>query len=334
MRRVVSVRSADGGFTLIELLVSLVIMGVLLAILLPAVQCARETARRLQCGHQLKQIALAMHNYHGTHNSLPYGVNAGWGHSWSAHLLPFVEQQALADIVPWTESGWWGGNDRNSIAFRTLARAKLTLFRCPSQGPPFTSDVNGLPGRFVTNYLACAGGDARHDNRGAGGMDRSNGMFLAAHFDSDPKRPTRLSDVRDGTSRTLMVSESVFLLESESTCFICDRFYLYHPDADSRGGYDFSEALGSTFYPINTSAVNNAERECAFSSHHPGGVCGVHADGATEFFNESVDLETWRAIGSIRDHDLAPTRGRLPSAFSVCHTGSDMAARRQTRRMR
>ena len=74
------------------------------------------------------------------------------------------------------------------------------LFRCPSQGDPVTSDLNQMTQRYVTNYLACAGGDATQDNLGPGGMDRSNGMFRAALFNRQPQPPTRLRDVTDGTS--------------------------------------------------------------------------------------------------------------------------------------
>ena len=104
------------AITLVELLVVIAIVGTLVALLLPAVQGVREAGRRLQCQHHLRQIALAMHNYHDTHGSFPYGVNAGWGHSWSAHLLPYVEQTAVADQIPWTEQGWWRGTDPRSRA--------------------------------------------------------------------------------------------------------------------------------------------------------------------------------------------------------------------------
>ncbi len=293
------------AYTLIELMVVAVVIGVLLALLLPAVQAAREGGRRLQCQHNLKQISLAMHNYHTTHQSFPYGVNGGWGQSWSTHLLPQVEQVALADLVPWSDLGWWGGPDKNSRALQQLARTRLPLFRCPSQGEPETSDVNQLPGRYVTNYLACAGGNARIDNIGTGGMDRSNGMFLAVVFDAQPRRPTRLADVLDGTSHTLMLSEATFILDGNAGCFTCDRFYLYHPNADSRQGSDFSEALGSTYFPINTKSTREVERECAFSSYHPGGVVAATADGAIHFFSESIDLTLWRAVGSISQAEIA-----------------------------
>ncbi|MHB8971513.1 MAG: DUF1559 family PulG-like putative transporter [Pirellulaceae bacterium] len=292
------------AFTLVELIVVLAILGVLVALLLPAVQATREASRRLQCQHNLKQLALAMHNYHECCRSFPYGVNAAWGHSWSAHLLPFLEQSQVADRVPWGEAGWWRGTDRNSRALQQLVQTQIPLFRCPSQGAPVTSDINEMSGRYVTNYLACAGGDATHDNLGPGGMGASNGMFRAAQFNRIPQLPTRLQDVADGTSQTLMISESSFIVNQEEGCWICDRFYLYHPNADSGDGSDFSEALGSTRYPINLHGGNEQQRECAFRSYHRSGVNGACADGSTRFFEGTVDLTIWQALGSMRQWEM------------------------------
>ncbi len=297
------VRPQGRAFTLLELLVVIAIIGTLMALLLPAVQAVREAGRRLQCQNHLRQLALAMHNYHDTHGSFPYGVNAGWGQSWSAYLLPFVEQMAWAELVPWTEQGYWRGTDPVSRRLQQLVRAQIPLFRCPSQGEPVTADLNQMTGRYVTNYLACAGGDAQHDNLGPGGMDQSNGMFRAALFKRQPRAPTRLRDVRDGTSQTLMISESIFAVGDDVGCWICDRFYLYHPNADSGDGMDFSEALGSTYYPINLRTGSEKHRECAYSSNHTGGVQGAFADGSTRFLHDSIDIAVWRAAGSIRQHD-------------------------------
>ncbi len=289
------------GLTLIELMVIVAVISMLVALLIPAVQSVRAAARRLRCQQNVKQIGLAIQHYHDVCRSFPYGVNGGWGQSWSTHILPFVEQSQLADTVPWSDLGWWRGSDRNSLVLQRLARTRLELFRCPDQGSPTTSSVNQLPGRFVTNYLACAGGDAKHDNHGPGGMSESNGVIVAADFKGRTRPPRRMRDVRDGTSHTLLLSEAVFLLDGDAGCFTCDRFYLYHPNADSRRGSDFSEALGSAYYPINTRDGREIERECAFSSNHVGGVIAALVDGSTRFFDESVAIDVWRRLGSVHD---------------------------------
>ena len=112
-----------------------------------------------------------------------------------------------------------------------------------------------------------------------------------------------MRDVADGTAHTLMVSESTFVVGEDAGCWICDRFYLYHPNADSGDGMDFSEALGSTFYPINLRTGSEQHRECAFSSYHAGGVHGSCADGSTHFLQDTIDIAVWRALGSMRQHD-------------------------------
>lgn len=98
-------RRPGRGFTLVELLVVIAIIGILVALLLPAVQAAREAARRTQCVNNLKQIGLAMHNYQDTHKRLPPGSAAGWGHTWHAYALPYMEQTPLYEIIPWTDEG-------------------------------------------------------------------------------------------------------------------------------------------------------------------------------------------------------------------------------------
>lgn len=301
-----STRRQSKGFTLVELLVVIAIIGVLVALLLPAVQSAREAARRMQCTNNLKQLGLAMHNYHDTYKSFPYGANAVWGHSWSAHILPQIEQDALFNTIPtpWNDSGSWGGTDARSLALINLARTAMPAFRCPSQPGPKNepADVNGLTGRAIGNYLGNAGGDAQNDNNGADGMDRSNGVLIATPFygprDPRTRPPYAFRDITDGTSNTLLIAESIYLLDSNKGCNICDRYLFYHMNFDSGTGSDFSEALGSTFYQINNQAVNNSEREVAFSSFHPGGCVGVLCDGSTRFVSETIDITAWRAVGS------------------------------------
>ena len=251
----VRIRSKPSGFTLVELHVVIAIIGILIALLLPAVQAAREASRRSSCSNNLKQLAFGIHNHHDRHNALPFSPYAGWGHSW----LPDIEQNNLYQLFPepWNDSGWWGGTDK------AVARTPVATFRCPSSTAPHVEprNINGWTNRTTSNYLACAGGNARNDNRGAGGMDRSNGMFIAVRFDG-----TRW---RTAPARPLGI---VLYSNARGGCSICDRYLFYHMNSDSGGGHDFSEVLGSTYYRINTQARNNAERECAFRSKHPSGI--------------------------------------------------------------
>jgi prepilin-type N-terminal cleavage/methylation domain-containing protein len=301
---VIALRPRRVGFTLVELLVVVAIIGILIALLLPAVQAARESVRRLQCSNNLKHLGLAMHGYHDRFKTVTYGAHGGWGHSWTAFVLPELEQNALYEIIPTPHNdlGWWGGSDARSRALAAVAQSYVAGFRCPSQpGPRKESrSINGLSERAINNYLACAGSNARRDNNSAAGdMHVSNGMFLAVDMRYRTARPPlSFRDNTDGTSNTVMIGEAEYLINADKGCNICDRYVFYHPNFDSGDGFDFSEALGSTYYPINTEARNNDERECAYGSSHPSGANCVLMDGSTRFVAETIEIATWRALGS------------------------------------
>jgi hypothetical protein len=95
-----------------------------------------------------------------------------------------------------------------------------------------------------------------------------------------------------------MLSESTYLVDGEAGCWICDRFYLYHPNADQGDGLDFSEALGSTYYPLNTQTPES-HRECAYSSYHAQGANSTHADASIHFVSDTIDSRVWQALGSM-----------------------------------
>jgi len=188
MKRLNSKRRA---FTLVELLVVIAIIGILIALLLPAVQAAREAARRSQCTNSMKQLALAFHNYHDTHRKFPaYNYPVAGTNSWQGHgpftmILPFIEQGPTYAKVNFRVA--WDGDDTNQPRL-----TKIATFLCPSDIPFLDSKYPG------NNYAVCAGG--RISLYDWGSPISASGIF-AARYESS------FADIQDGSSNTVMLGE-------------------------------------------------------------------------------------------------------------------------------
>jgi prepilin-type N-terminal cleavage/methylation domain-containing protein/prepilin-type processing-associated H-X9-DG protein len=311
-------RRRCSGFTLVELLVVIAIIGVLVGLLLPAVQAAREAARRVQCANNLKQIGLGIHNYESAYKRMPWGAKGGWGLSWTTDILAFIEQTALAERVPYGEPGGPTGGMIESQIFRELAQTPVSSFRCPSQHGPISigESVDQISGRVLNSYLGIGGSNVTSDNFSSGaniGFERGNGVFLATDFchivnatdvcDNVPERSGLLfADILDGLSNTAMVGETRYIEFNE--CGICDHFSLYHPDIDIKNGQDFSEVLGSLHFGFNLKVAPFAEKEISLGSFHPGGLHILMCDGSVRFVNDSLDEQVRHAIGSRADREI------------------------------
>jgi prepilin-type N-terminal cleavage/methylation domain-containing protein len=145
-------RSQRTGFTLIELLVVIAIIAILIALLLPAVQQAREAARRSTCKANMKQIGIAMHNHHDVKNHLPVGLagtsGAGWGWAWGAYILPYVDQATLYETITDTTNTIWSDSGGSTTAnIQAAAIAFLPVFKCPSAAIPLeiTGGIQQFP---------------------------------------------------------------------------------------------------------------------------------------------------------------------------------------------
>jgi prepilin-type N-terminal cleavage/methylation domain-containing protein len=268
----VNVRRARQGFTLIELLVVIAIIAILISLLLPAVQQARAAARRTQCRDHLKQIGIALHNYHDTYTVLPMGTNFAIYGPFTA-ILPYIEQTNLQNLYNFDLSY---ADPENAEAINQ----RVPLYLCPDMEIP--RDVPELrcnePGA-PASYGASVG----TDERGA------DGMFSA---DFTQTKSFKFGDVKDGLTNTFMCGEWNFQLEdyvwSPMTC----------PDATLHGeprwgshrwapGYS-AISLGSTQGDFN---VNVAANRGTWRSDHEGGAHFLMGDGSVHFLNESTDAD-------------------------------------------
>jgi prepilin-type N-terminal cleavage/methylation domain-containing protein len=288
-----------GGFTLIELLVVIAIIAVLVALLLPAVQQAREAARRTQCKSNLKQIGIALHSYHEVHNTFPPGwiaVNAfgfpsahdgGSGIGWASMILPQLEQTNL-----WQQfrPGLWLGDPGNA-AFRS---AELPIYRCPSDPQPAFFDLHEEGGDEVlarlpvANYVGVFGTEELHgceNDPGDAPVSRTGQCMGDGMFYHNSK--VRLADVTDGSSNTLMVGE-------RRTDRMQD-WYSTWPGMIAEGEEAFQRILGAADHPPNDPLMHFDD----FSSQHTGGAQFVLGDGSVRFISANVDGNVYRATATI-----------------------------------
>lgn len=295
------------AFTLIELLVVIAIIAILVALLLPAVQQAREAARRSSCKNNLKQIGLALHNYHDTHGVFPPSAIEGHGWTASALMLPQLEQSAMHDQL--NVDGRIDLADPDILA---LARQPISVFMCPSAAEPNVQQnqeipvvVGGTTYRIaISNYLPISG---TNDLRCSSSKSAQNGMFFL-------NSNVRFRDVTDGTSNTFAFAERTTIGNSRGGTWAAVR-----TDADSGGsghlcGPNNFEAIRDGSIPTRNSwSVINGTATYQFgpSSLHTGGVQVLMADGAVRFVSENIDatnnsspLSTYQKLGSRNDGEV------------------------------
>lgn len=302
-----------GGFTLVELLVVIAIIGILVALLLPAVQAAREAARRTQCTNNLKQIGLALQNYESSNQAFPPSRNPyPLVHSALARLLPFAEQGNLHNLCDYSTPPT---SPTNTVA----AQTKVDLFVCPSD--PRQGKIPSMP-EFGSNYVANNG----TGTIGFGLIASGDGMFTQTSL--------AFKDVLDGTSNTAAFSESILGSSQASTGpkpFDPRREVLEVPGGNDptpaacdagagvwsgrRGGKWIDGHYGNTLYN-HYYVPNPPQWDCGNGSHnkalstarsyHPGGVNVVFVDGSVRFAANTIALDVWRNIAT-RDRSDTPT---------------------------
>jgi prepilin-type N-terminal cleavage/methylation domain-containing protein/prepilin-type processing-associated H-X9-DG protein len=287
------------GFTLVEVLVVIAIIGVLVALLLPAVQAAREAARRVQCKNNLHQMGIALHNYQDVYRHFPSGFVWPNRTFWTGQLLPYVEQDVLFDTLDFTVPPTWTV-PLNSTACATF----LDVFRCPSSIAPRHLTAQGITDRVPCNYLACASGLIARESgpHPLIGFPYNDGIFFV-------NSETRFADILDGTSNTVALGEAIFKFEIAGIDHNGIGQFIDHWYIGTQEGRhsEVSESLGTTAVPINAWKDANVfvdEKELCFSSRHSGGAQVVFADGHATLITETIDRTTWRALGTRGEGDI------------------------------
>lgn len=330
------------GFTLIELLVVIAIIAVLIALLLPAVQQAREAARRSQCKNNLKQVGLALHNFHDTYLRFPPGagndmqpfgnVTSGpqWGSSWKVYILPYIDQASIYSKWDFTggQSGYTNANNLTLVNGITIA-----VYACPSSSiGPFA--WNGYT-KMRTSYTGTAGAYSVSGNtnknpfnvayaqgccNGSGSYASDNGLLYSGS-------KTNMRDCTDGTSNTFIVhEESDYLRDANNIPIAASKDYL---NSSGIYGWTMGAAIGlnqspsgwgdgrhfncsTVRYGINTRGLSGTATDGTNSdvganfpinSQHVGGAHVLMTDGAVRFLSQNISFDTLVRLAAKADGD-------------------------------
>ncbi|MGQ0637069.1 MAG: DUF1559 family PulG-like putative transporter [Planctomycetaceae bacterium] len=308
------------AFTLIELLVVIAIIAVLIALLLPAVQQAREAARRTQCKNNLKQIGLAYHNYNETHGCLPLqALKNGWRDSpagdltpyptwaWSTMILPFIDQAPLYNQLNPGPVNL--GDAVLNPTLLPLLQTPLQVYRCPSDTGPalnterkFIAIIPGTEIYFARSNYPMSGGNGGND----GACGDPNTVLFGGVLLSAPKTPVRFADITDGLSNTFFAGERASSIRIGGTLLLPISAAAFWPGHSHEGlvpgGNNNTNqwgVRGATMYKMTTGDQGTGaafmQPDNCFSSVHVGGSHFLLGDGSVKFVNENIN---WSSYGA------------------------------------
>jgi prepilin-type N-terminal cleavage/methylation domain-containing protein/prepilin-type processing-associated H-X9-DG protein len=261
------------GFTLIELVVSIAIIGVLAALLIPAVQSSRDAARRTACKNQLRQLGLALHMYHEVHRCFPPGsyvmgpsfpIQSGWG--WGAMILPYIEQNAIYKQIDFCLGTGLGGNLQ-------LIAQPIPMFRCPSE-----IGVDSISCKPIADPP----------------FQVASGNYCGSEGVLSSMSSIRIAQITDGTSQTLMLGERLVQPGGPTSLAFTSAWCGQIAFADEYDLRSVPYLLPDANHPINGSPVD----PLCFGSRHPLGANFVLADGSCLFLNNSIDSQVFTALGT------------------------------------
>lgn len=302
----------QNGFTLIELLVVIAIIAILIALLLPAVQKVREAAARMKCANNMKQLALALHNYHDSTNRFPSGANhtanpdystttwcnqtgttnTGTREPWSVLILPYIEDDNLFRRFNLKAQFTSSSNVPGAGANNTLFSTNNKRFQCPS-------DPNSTPDANNTNYFGVQGGGSTPACSTQGGLRvfYRNGVL---YFKSE----TAIKDVTDGTSNVFLLGETKYCLTPKARA---DTFHTGWSSGAKIDDFGAPITMAAAKEQINSIKQHGGNSDTLsthsrlFGSFHPGGCNFALTDGSVRFVSENIPLDTYQQLGARND---------------------------------
>jgi prepilin-type N-terminal cleavage/methylation domain-containing protein/prepilin-type processing-associated H-X9-DG protein len=310
------------AFTLIELLVVIAIIAILIGLLLPAVQKVREAAARIKCGNNLKQWALALHNYHDTNGQFPFGsTNDNGGilppthrQTWVMYVWSYMEQNPLTQKADYTQP-FYNAPFTIVNTMTGLCGQHVPSYLCPSDTGQIDQNVGTYQrtrGNYMVNWGNALYDDTRAPASGGTAIATNFGPFYHINGSRSTPGKVRITDIGDGTANTLLLSESLIAKVTSDNDWRGDihnddGVFRFHTNLTPNSSSP--DLISSTTYftpnndPLMPVALGNPQTAAA-RSRHTGGVNAALCDGSIRFVRNTIPLQTWMAMGSIAGNEV------------------------------